>query len=221
MTKRPSITAIFKRNLISSEFILLLKNEGIDVFWTKSFSDLKNYKIRKGIIIMEINSQNDVKNLKSLTQKISRNSRFIAVVTKKVEMPENGESLKVLTSPIIFNELLNAIKNSQKDLEEYERSVKLNNYFYYFKSSKLINQDNTTTLKLTDLENKLISFILKSKNGSTKSEILKHVWEHKTELDTHTLESLIYRLRRKIEKDPNNPKILVQVKKRYFLNSSN
>ena len=50
-----------------------------------------------------------------------------------------------------------------------------------------------------------------------KQNELENVWKHKTELNTHTLESLIYRLRRKIEDDPNNPKILTQIEKKYFL----
>ena len=37
--------------------------------------------------------------------------------------------------------------------------------------------------------------------GATKSEILKEVWNHNNKLNTHTLESLIYRLRKKIEKN--------------------
>ena len=58
------------------------------------------------------------------------------------------------------------------------------------------------------------------KNGATKSDLLVNVWKYKTDLNTHTLESLIYRLRKKIEKDPNNPQILVQIDKKYFLKIS-
>ena len=53
--------------------------------------------------------------------------------------------------------------------------------------------------------------------GSTKQELLSKVWGHNKVLDTHTLESLIYRLRKKIEINPNQPKILILKEKKYFL----
>ena len=37
-------------------------------------------------------------------------------------------------------------------------------------------------------------------------------------LETHTMESLIYRLRKKIEDDPNQPRTLIQINKKYYLN---
>ena len=61
--------------------------------------------------------------------------------------------------------------------------------------------------------------MLKKKNGATKSQILSEVWKHNKMLNTHTLESLIYRLRKKIEKNPNKPSILINDTKKYIINS--
>ena len=52
----------------------------------------------------------------------------------------------------------------------------------------------------------------------SKEDILSNVWKHQRKLETHTLESLVYRLRLKIEKDPKNPKILKLKGKKYFIN---
>ena len=87
---------------------------------------------------------------------------------------------------------------------------------YYPKKAKLIGIDKNKVIKLTELENKLIFYIIHNVEGATKDEILKKVWKHSAKLETHTLESLIYRLRRKIEIDPNNPKVLLQLNKRYL-----
>jgi len=59
--------------------------------------------------------------------------------------------------------------------------------------------------------------LLKKKNGASKSEILLSVWQHNRDLETHTLESLIYRLRKKIEKNPNKPKILINDENKYLV----
>ena len=81
----------------------------------------------------------------------------------------------------------------------------------------LFDKKKRKKVSFTELENKFINFLLKEKNGSSKVEILSNVWGHNAELQTHTLESLIDRLRRKIEKNPNKPKFILQVKKKYFI----
>ena len=59
--------------------------------------------------------------------------------------------------------------------------------------------------------------MLKKNGGATKTQIHSEVRKHNKELDTHTLESLIYRLRKKIENNPNEPSVLINDSKRYFI----
>ena len=91
---------------------------------------------------------------------------------------------------------------------------------YWSDKSIILNKKKKTKIKLTELENKFFSFMLSVKKPVTKSEILAKVWHHQKELDTHTLQSLIYRLRNKIESNPKNPKFLVTVGEKYFLDYS-
>ena len=65
-----------------------------------------------------------------------------------------------------------------------------------------------------------LKFLSENIKGSTKQELLSKVWGHNKLLDTHTLESLIYRLRKKIEINPNEPKLLILKEKRYFLDKN-
>ena len=122
-----------------------------------------------------------------------------------------------MTQPIMFNELLNYIKTLETTFNKQKFKIKFGNRLYDHLNSKLINDTNGNFIKLTDLENKLIYFILNKNKGCTKNEILKNVWEHTAKLETHTMESLIYRLRKKIEDDPNQPRRLVQIDKKYYL----
>ena len=59
--------------------------------------------------------------------------------------------------------------------------------------------------------------MLKKNGGATKPQILSEVWKHNKELDTHTLESLIYRLRKKSKRTLINHLILINDSKRYLL----
>ena len=72
-------------------------------------------------------------------------------------------------------------------------------------------------LSLTELETNFIVFLSDNKYGATKSEILLSVWGHTKELNTHALESLIYRLRKKFENKLNQKDFIIQKKNRYVL----
>ena len=74
-------------------------------------------------------------------------------------------------------------------------------------------------IDLTDMENNFLNFLLKQNKPVEKKVILKKVWGHQKILETHTLESLVYRLRNKIEKDPKNPNILISVGNKYCIAS--
>ena len=69
------------------------------------------------------------------------------------------------------------------------------------------------------MENKFMHFLSKNKKSVEKKKILSEVWGYNYELETHTLESLVYRLRRKLELDPQNPTIIISKKNKYYLNS--
>ena len=73
-------------------------------------------------------------------------------------------------------------------------------------------------ISLTEMENKFLYFLFKNNNPVGKKEILSQVWGYNFELDTHTLESLVYRLRKKLEFDPQNPSIIISEKNKYYLN---
>ena len=98
----------------------------------------------------------------------------------------------------------------------YKR-YKLGKYFYNAKTSQLFEEKSSSVINLTELESKFLNYMLKKNGGATKTQILSEVWKHNKELDTHTLESLIYRLRKKIENNPNEPSVLINDSKRYFI----
>jgi DNA-binding response OmpR family regulator len=93
----------------------------------------------------------------------------------------------------------------------------LNNLSNNLKNNELIFDGTKKKIRLTELESRLLKFLSENMKGSTKQELLSKVWGHNTVLDTHTLESLIYRLRKKIEINPNQPKNLILKEKKYFL----
>ena len=65
-------------------------------------------------------------------------------------------------------------------------------------------------LKLTEKETAILRFLYRAGQMPVSREtLLQEVWGYNSGVTTHTLETHIYRLRQKIEKDAANPEILV------------
>ena len=220
MTKVKNLIAIFKRNLLFLELQKLLKKEGFKINLKKDFKSLKKSNFQNSILLFEITSENELRNILSLLKKNQTSSNFIFIMNKKIKPPTENFNFKTFNQPIMFNDLLRYIKTLETTFSKEKLKIRFGNKLYDRLNSKLINDTNGDCIKLTDLENKLLYFILNKNDGCTKTEILKNVWEHSTRLETHSMESLIYRLRKKIEDDPNQPRTLIQINSKYFLNRS-
>ncbi|MFA5592980.1 MAG: helix-turn-helix domain-containing protein [Micavibrio sp.] len=72
-------------------------------------------------------------------------------------------------------------------------------------------------VRLTEKEVDILLYLFKEAAPVSREDLLRHVWEYAHDVQTHTLETHIYRLRQKIEKDPASPSILVTVEEGYAL----
>lgn len=106
------------------------------------------------------------------------------------------------------------IKTTQQKKNEIETLL--------FKNAKL-NTHNFTFLRLdgekvslTEKETEILSHLHNKKPITvSKTELLKSVWNYADNVETHTLETHIYRLRQKIELDPAKPQILLTKEEGY------
>lgn len=91
---------------------------------------------------------------------------------------------------------------------------------YQISNGGLVNSEGKAVARLTEKEALILSVISGSPGGKAqKEELLKAVWGYAPNIETHTLETHIYRLRQKIEKDPANPEILLTTESGYEINS--
>ena len=76
--------------------------------------------------------------------------------------------------------------------------------------AKLLVAPNGSKLKLTEKETAILRFLYRAERKVvTRDVLLTEVWGYNANVTTHTLETHIYRLRQKIERDPSNAQILV------------
>ena len=76
-------------------------------------------------------------------------------------------------------------------------------------STKKIN------LKLTEKEINIIKFLSKSNKPVSVNELQNKVWSYQSDIETHTVETHIYRLRKKILKTFNDNKFIISKKNGY------
>ena len=96
--------------------------------------------------------------------------------------------------------------NQQSDID-------LGNYKLNLNSRKMFDEDKE--LSLTEKEADIIIFLKNSKKPVSINDLQTHVWGHSSKLETHTVETHIYRLRKKISNKFNNNDFIISTKLGY------
>ena len=91
--------------------------------------------------------------------------------------------------------------------------VKINNYNINLNSREM--QLNSKKLKLTEKEINIIIYLIKKNKPVNINELKKNVWSYQPDIETHTVETHIYRLRKKIFTTFNNNEFIVSKKNGY------
>ena len=121
--------------------------------------------------------------------------------------------------PIKFTEFINYIINDlRQDLNKQNKILSFNTLSYDESSRRIFN--DKISLILTEKENEIFSFLLESKSSVSKKVLLKNIWKYNEGIDTHTLETHIYSLRKKLEKKLEVKNILQHEENGYFLNKA-
>ena len=101
-----------------------------------------------------------------------------------------------------------------------ERLLKYKYFTYDPSMRELSNQ--VSSLRFTEKESQIFTLLLESKKEYiSKKDLLSRVWSYGEEIDTHTLETHVYALRKKIESKLNIKELIMfEEKKGYYLNKS-
>ena len=94
-----------------------------------------------------------------------------------------------------------------------QSQVKLNNYTIDLNSREMLI--NSTKLKLTEKEINTITYLSKSNIPVSIEELQDKVWSYQSDIETHTVETHIYRLRKKILSTFNDNEFIVSKKNGY------
>ena len=94
-----------------------------------------------------------------------------------------------------------------------QSQIKIKDYKININSRQIILENKK--LKLTEKEVNTIIYISNSRNPVSPIELQKNVWGYQSDLETHTVETHIYRLRKKFSEFFNDSKFIVSKKNGY------
>tara|TARA_Y100000590_G_C15583596_1_gene963290 strand:+ start:487 stop:1131 length:645 start_codon:yes stop_codon:yes gene_type:complete len=173
-------------------------------FLSHEIFDSKNY-----IIITKIDNKNLFLERKELNIK---NIFFLCPDSKKFY----DDKYNIFTYPINIHILIEKINIQLIKLKyNFQSKLKVKNYSLDLNSRIISNEKKK--LRLTEREMDIILFLNENSEPQNISDLQSKVWRHSSELETHTVETHIYRLRKKIFENFNDNKFIVSTDKGYLI----
>lgn len=115
-----------------------------------------------------------------------------------------------ITKPFKFAVLLARIRAQLRQHEQSEDAVFAIGQYTFKPASKMLIDEKGGKIRLTEKETSILKYLYRAGEKVVTRDVLLHeVWGYNAGVTTHTLETHIYRLRQKIEKDPSNSELLV------------
>lgn len=115
-----------------------------------------------------------------------------------------------VTKPFRIAVLLARIRAQLRQHEQSEDAVFTIGPYTFKPAGKLLIDEKGGKIRLTEKETSILKYLYRAGERVVTRDVLLHeVWGYNANVTTHTLETHIYRLRQKIEKDPSNAELLV------------
>ncbi len=115
-----------------------------------------------------------------------------------------------IAKPFKFAVLLARIRAQLRQHEQSEDAVFTIGQYSFRPAQKLLVEEDGGKVRLTEKETAILKYLYRAEQKViTRDILLEEVWGYNSGVTTHTLETHIYRLRQKIEREPSNAHLLV------------
>ena len=170
--------------------------------------DIQNYPTEEEFL-KDLNKNNSLSKSTIIT---NSNVRF-----KSASVNIDKRNILVFDNfPIQLNKLIDKI-NIQliKQKYDYQSKIRIKDYNLNF-NSRIISK-NSNELKLTEREIDIILFLKNQTEPRTIDILQKEIWHYSSDLETHTVETHIYRLRKKIKDQFDDQNFILSYKDGYSI----
>jgi len=164
--------------------------------------------------IIKLENENNIKNNSDLD---TINSLIISKTDHKLLLNRDITDKNLLNFndlPMPINKLLELINLKLMKLKfSYQTKININGYELNL-NSKFLSK-NALNLKLTEKETEIILYLYETKKNHDVADLKKNIWRYSAGMETHTVETHIYRLRKKILKNFDDRNFIVSQKDGY------
>ena len=147
------------------------------------------------------------------------NSLVITQVNNKLNLDPNlvnKNVLEIQNYPILLLKLIELI-NIQLIKVKLNYQSKVNIKEYVLDINSKIFSKNNLILKLTEKEIEIILYLINNNNKHSVLDLQKNIWGYAADMETHTVETHIYRLRKKISDKFNEDNFIISDPNGYFI----
>tara|TARA_Y100001970_G_scaffold276331_1_gene378865 strand:- start:1032 stop:1634 length:603 start_codon:yes stop_codon:yes gene_type:complete len=195
---------IFNKNC---HILFFVSNQNLIIYkFNELYQILEELSLDLNFIITYVDNED------SLNGQLENLNNYLIISNKKYLNFGNQFILDNL--PINIFKLVEKINIEFLKLQFNSQSeVKVNNYTINLNSREMLKKN--TKLKLTEKEINTIIYLSKSDKPVSVDELQKKVWSYQTDIETHTVETHIYRLRKKILNKFNDNDFIISEKNGY------
>ncbi len=156
--------------------------------------------------------------IKNLTENDLKKKNYINDLIISKDNLNIDNQLKIEKFPIEFERLLDILNISflKRKIEE-QKDIKIGTYIFNYNSRRLTK--NNKSINLTEKETTIINFLRQSKKPVSVKNLQKKVWGYNINLETHTVETHVYRLRKKIDENLGDDNFIQSSKLGYYINN--
>ena len=157
----------------------------------------------------------DIQNENLLQEEIKDLKNYLIITKKKLQNVDNQFLLENI--PIKISQLVEKLNIKFLRTQFSDKSkIIINNYMIDLNTRELSINDKK--LKLTEKEISIILYLSSKKIPITIKELQVNVWQYQSDIETHTVETHIYRLRKKIAKIFKDENFIISKKNGYKIN---
>ena len=156
----------------------------------------------------------DVLKDKKQKEHINKDNLIKICLGKSKDLKDNFDA--ILELPTTLKDINSIVENTAAKKKFIKNSsIEIKSYLLNKNEKKLSKSDDF--IILTEKEVQLLELFLRSKKPLSKDAILSSVWNYSIDADTHTVETHIYRLRKKINDRFMDEKFILNSKEGYHL----
>ena len=184
-----------------------MNNQTLIVYqFTTLHQILKELENNLNFNIIEVDSRELLQN------KIKDFKNYLIITKEKISYLDHQVTFNSLPKKIFkLIEIIN-VEFMKKHFNNQSK-LKINNYLININSREMMLDD--LKLKLTEKEINTIIYLSKINKAVSIEELEKNVWQYQPDIETHTVETHIYRLRKKISQKFKDDKFIISKKNGY------